>query len=79
VIFAETSKIGHIDRETGEEADDYVEGLQGRPHAADFGVDIRWALDEGTSTFGLDDSLEETSAKGGVGTGYVYLPKGKAR
>lgn len=61
MVFTESSKIGHVDCETGEEADDYVEGLQGRPYAADFGVDIRGAVDEGTSTMGDDNGLEGAS------------------
>lgn len=63
VRFTETSKIGHIDSETGEQADDYVERLEGRPYAAHFGIDNRWAMDKRTSIFGYNNSLDEPSAK----------------
>jgi hypothetical protein len=57
VRLAESSKIGHVDGETGEEPDNNVECLQGRPYAADFGIDDSWAVDEGASAFGFYDSL----------------------
>jgi len=36
--------------------------LEGRPYAADFGIDFRRALDKRASTLGNDDGLEEPSA-----------------
>ena len=61
--FTETSKIGHIDSETGEQANDYVERLEGRPYAAHFGIDNSWAVDKRTTIFGHDNGLDEPSTK----------------
>jgi hypothetical protein len=58
MILTEPREIRHVDCETGEKADDDVQGLEGGPYSTDFGVDGGGAVDEGSASVGDDDGLK---------------------